>query len=66
MTGPLTVSGQDLNPGPLSLEESALPTELPRPDIPLIVQHHLHNINGVMLYDQVKLNGTECTRMYLV
>ncbi len=32
MTGPPTVPGRDLNPGPLSFEASALLTELTRPD----------------------------------
>ncbi len=32
MTGPPAVPGRDLNPGPLSFEASALPTELTRPD----------------------------------
>ncbi len=32
VTRPPTVSGRDLKPGPLSLEESALLTELMRPD----------------------------------
>ncbi len=32
MTGPPTVPGMDLNPGPLSFETSALLTELTRPD----------------------------------
>ncbi len=32
VTGPPNVSGQDLNPGPLSLEESTLLTELMRTD----------------------------------
>ncbi len=32
MTGPPTVPGWDLNPGPLSFEASALLTELTRPD----------------------------------
>ncbi len=31
MTGPPTVPGRDLNPGPLSFEASALLTELTRP-----------------------------------
>ncbi len=33
VNGPPTVPGRDLNPGPLSLDESALPTELMRPDL---------------------------------
>ncbi len=33
MTGSSTVPGWDLNPGPLSLGENALPTELTRTDV---------------------------------
>ncbi len=51
MTGPSTVPGWDLNPGPLSLEEGALLTELRRPveisqrdELFLQIQQRINNI----------------------
>ncbi len=49
MTGPPTVPGLTLIPGPLSLEESDLLTELTRPDkkITYIIYHVLLGYSGL-------------------
>ncbi len=41
VTGPPTVPGRELNPGPLSFEASALLTELTRPALPVATCSHI-------------------------
>ncbi len=65
MTGPATVPGRDLNPGPLSLEESALLTELTGPDergiIILTRIVFIGNFNNIITKAYVKLEVEEET-----